>query len=218
VSDSSFTSHLPALAGGIAGTIASAVGASFLPLGIAGTTLGLAAGSAIFGVTAWYIERATRHAAELARARARAVRLRGRPLTDHETQVIAVQVRQRERRRGVHWRIPAALAGGALMASAAVMTGWSLAAGQPVSSIVGPPPAHHASPPPSLTPAPTATVTSPSPTPTPTVTSPPPSASPSPSPSVTSPSPTSPGLSPSVTVTSPVPSSPPAQPGQAPSY
>ena len=178
-----FTQHIPALAASAGGTLILAVAASYLgPLGTVG---GMAAGSIVSGTAAWWIERALRRSADLAKAKAKAVRARGgRPLTAHETQVITAIVHKRHRHR--NWTPLAGIAAGALIIAAGTITMWEIAAARPVAAIVqhrpghgltiggqvGPPVPRAApatSPAPTPSPDPTATTGSPTPSPGPSV-------------------------------------------------
>jgi hypothetical protein len=176
-----FTAHVPALAASAGGTVLAAVAASYLgPLGTIG---GMLAGSILSGSAAWWIERALRRSTDLARAKAKAVRQRGgRPLTEHETQVITAIVHDRHRHR--HWKPLAGIAAGALIIAAGTITMWEIAAGRPVAAIVQDKPGHGltlqggttvpqraaAAPSPTPTPSPSLTTLTPSPAPTPTPT------------------------------------------------
>jgi len=177
-----FTQHIPALAASAGGTLVLAVAASYLgPLGTVG---GMVAGSMVSGTAAWWIERALRRSADLAKAKAKAVRARGgRPLTAHETQVITAIVHKRHRRR--NWKPLAGIAAGALIIAAGTITMWEIAAGRPVAAIVTHRQGHgltlrggtttapqRATPslPPTPTPTPSLTADAPSPAPVPTPT------------------------------------------------
>jgi serine/threonine-protein kinase len=209
-----FSSHLPTLAATAAGTVLAAVAGGYL--GVAGTMAGLIGGSLVTGVTAWWIDRGLRRSAALAKAKATAVRRRGRPLTDAETVQLSAIVEASERRkRVIPWRLISVSSAAAVLAGAGAVTGLEYAYGNPVSAVVQQPP--------TLTgpqPAPAASTVAPSPTlaraASPSVTasasaSPSPSASPSTTRSATAspvPSGTAPTATGASTAGSPVPSLP----------
>jgi len=201
VADDSFAAHLPALTGSVLGTVASGLVGSYI--GIGGTAIGLAAGSVIFGIVSWFIERWVRAGNALAKAKAEAVRQRGgRPLNQHETQIITA-ISNQKHRRPLRWKLIGSLAAATAVITVAVFVAASLVARKPVSAIVSPPAV-------SPTSAPATVPASPSHAR---------SASPSASPTLTSPSPSSvssPESSPSVSASPSVSLSPSVSPSESP--
>ncbi len=136
-----FRSHFPALAASAVMTVVVATATSYL--GVGGTILGMAGGSILSGAGAWWGERALKRSAELAQAKARAARVKGRPLTPAETQLIEAARDRRDRNRGhPGWRLAGALAAAAFVACAATLTIVEQAVGKPVADIVTGRPGH----------------------------------------------------------------------------
>ncbi len=98
-----FTSHVPAIAGAVIGTLVSAVVGSNL-FGVAGTRYALVIGSVVTGSASWWGERAIRKSNEIARAKMEARKAKGRPLTDTETQMIERVATSQPKWEGIHWR------------------------------------------------------------------------------------------------------------------
>jgi hypothetical protein len=197
--DEKFRSRIPALAGTAGGALASAVAGSFF--GIAGTTIGIVAGSLVSSAGAWWIERLVRRSAEVTRLKAAALRQKQRPLTDSETSLIKAVAHKKERRRGIPYL---EIAIGAAVAAVVVFGAldiFQLVSGKPVNAIVSPP--RKPEPTVAYTPAPVVSTPAPQPSPSPSAVpseAPSPSLSPSPS-AVPSPDP-SPSPAPSGVPTS----------------
>lgn len=171
-----FSSHVPAMAGATAATVAATLGTSFL--GVAGTLTGVVAASLITGGGAWWVERWVRRGAAKARALEEARRRKGRPLRPEETQFIAAVSNEQQDRinrvKGIPWRLAGMSAGVVLLAATAVILFIELGTGKPVSAVVQGKPASGL-----LTPVTPASTPASSPSATPAATTP--SATPSPS-------------------------------------
>jgi hypothetical protein len=176
-----FSTHLPTLAATAAGTVLATISGGYL--GIAGTMTGLVGGTFVTGAAAWWIDRGLRRSAALAKAKAAAVRRRGRPLTDAETVQLAAIVDASEARlpRVIPWRLIGISSAAAVIAGLGTITGLEVAYGNPVSAVVQQPP----------------TLTGPQPTPAAGPVMPSPAAARSASPSVSAPASASLSLSPS---------------------
>jgi hypothetical protein len=134
-----FSSHLPTFAASAGAAVIAPLALGYL--GIAGTVAGTVAGTALAGMVTWWADRALRRSAALARARTTAVRRRGRPLTDSETQQLTAVVDQNlKRKRYIPWKIISFSSAGALALAAGSVTVAELASGSPVSAIVSRPP------------------------------------------------------------------------------
>lgn len=201
-----FVSHIPAIAAGSCGAVCAALLGSFL--GTAGTMLGMAIGSVASGTVAWWAERGFRRANAAAKAQAKAVQHLGRPLHEHETQVIAKVAEQTVNHKfsWKRWRPLAVILVSVLVGCVLVVTLVERAVGEPLTSVVTGHPGHGTTlggggtTPASPSPSGTATSDrsehpSPSATPTGTVTAHSPSPSPSPTSDATAHS-TAPGTSP----------------------
>lgn len=107
----SFRGHLPALAGSIVGTLLSAVAGSHIG-GALGTRYALIVGAFLSGSVSWWAERVIRRSQEIAKAKVKAARERGRELNEHETRIIE-RIKQDDfaaHSGGVHYRTIALLA------------------------------------------------------------------------------------------------------------
>ena len=98
-----FRSHLPALAGSVTGTLIAAIIGSHV-FGPSGTKYALLGGSCLSGSASWWTERAIRRSHDLAKAKLRAAKAKGRPLNPQETQLIEVVHKVSGRKGGVHYR------------------------------------------------------------------------------------------------------------------
>jgi hypothetical protein len=201
----SFLDHLPALLAAAIGAAGASVGLSYF--GVAGTLIGLVAGTLITGALAWWAERLIRRASARAKALAEARKRKGAPLSEGETALIArVTDAQHKHRYRLPWQAAALGAACVLALASVIVLVIALSAGRPVAAIVrGPartaPPSHAVTTPPA-SPAPTTAASSASSTPPPS-----PSPSPSPSASITT---SSPSPSPSASTTTAVPPTVPA--------
>jgi hypothetical protein len=99
-----FRAHLPALAASILGTLTATILASHL-FGTSGTRYGLLFGGLISGTISWWAERGIRNSQELAKAKIKAARDKGAPLSATETSYIEVAyANKRKRTGGIHYR------------------------------------------------------------------------------------------------------------------
>lgn len=130
-----FTSHLPAVLAATTATVIATIGTS--ALGYGGTILGVTLGSLVTGSGAWVAERWLRRWSAVAKAKAEAMKRKGRPLTDTETQMIKRVVDQRYQRvRGLPWKLMSLSAASVFALVVAVIAVIELTAGKPVSAVV----------------------------------------------------------------------------------
>ena len=141
LSDDRFSNHVLTLLAGALATVGASFGLSFL--GYGGTQAGLAVGSVLTSGGTWWIERGFRRSADLAKAKAAAIKRKGQPLSVTETHYIKAVVDAKHKRdRSVPWRSIAVTASLLAAVSTVFIVFIALAAGKPVSAIVQNKPAH----------------------------------------------------------------------------